>query len=224
MSLFLLLSFPLMFIFVTLLPWDVEAAPRPFFLVSTFLKGMLCFFPAYIALIIVRGIIGVSFTGFLLYLSLLLREHLTPILLAVGAFLLLQRKLSFPHTREGIFLTIFSFLMGFFSLLAIADFIALFGRLGASTLFLEPLRRLGAVFVLSILAIRYHRWEGRDGAIFISACAGIALALAFIDWVYFVSFRGIAAILSSLVFCGSAFLFIRQFPRTLIASQKRERL
>jgi hypothetical protein len=215
MSLFLLFSVPLFCIFILFLAWGRDLVPRDYFLISTFFKGLLCFFPAYIILAIVKTVVGSAYTGFALYLTLLVRIHLTPIILAAGAFLLVQRKLVFPATSEGIFLTAFSFLSGFYTLFGIADVMALYGSQDFLSLFLTPLQRLAVLVLVSIIARRFYRWEGRDCASFLGACAAIAMLLALIDWVYSISLRGIAAVLTTGAFLGVAVLFVLEFPRAL---------
>ena len=176
MVLFLLASLPLLFSLVVLLPWDPRRAPRPVALVIVFLKGVLMFFPGYLVVLLLRRIFGFSFDGFLLYLSLLLRDHLVPMLVALGAFLLLQRKLDFPASDEGIFLTVFSFLAGFFSMMNIADALRTWGAGQAHTFFLLPFIRIGAALLLALVAQRYYRWEGQDA---IALCT-IGAVLAFL--------------------------------------------
>ena len=159
MALFLIASLPLLFSLVALLPWDKRQAPRRVMLTVTFFKGVLLFFPGFLAVLIVRRIFGFSFDGFLLYLSLWQRDFLVPTLAAIGAFLLLQRKLAFPATDEGIFLVAFAFIAGFFSMMNIADAVRTWGRGEADSWFLLPFFRIGATLLVSLAAQRFYRWQ-----------------------------------------------------------------
>jgi hypothetical protein len=139
MTLFLLSAMPLFFAFTILLPWDELKAPRRPFLVFQFLRGTLLFFPAWLILLLLRRITDIASSGFPLFMSLLARDHLSSILLAVGGLLLVMRAVQYPSSDEGVFLTAVSFLSGFFAMMSVADLIAGYGRWDAHALFLLPL-------------------------------------------------------------------------------------
>lgn len=213
MFLFLIASLPLLFCLVALLPWSARQTPRTLTLVSTFLKGVLLFFPGYLALLIVRRIFGFSYDGFLLFLSLLQRDHLFPLLAAVGGFLLLQRSLSIPGTDESIFLTVFACVSGFLSVMNIADGLRTWGNWDGYVLFLLPGLRAAAALAVALAAQRFYRWEGRDGLLFCGAAGACALALAVISFLYSVSRVGWSILLCVLfVLTGVAAVAMR-FPR-----------
>jgi hypothetical protein len=175
MTLFLLTAMPLFFAFAVLLPWDGQKTPRRLLLVFQFLRGILLFFPAWLILLLLRRIAGFSYSGFPLFLSLLSRDHLPPILLAVGGFLLVMRAVEYHSSDEGVFLTTVSFLSGFFAMMSIADFIAGYGRWDAHELFLLPLSRVAAVLFLATVARRFERWEGRAGLAYFGVAAGVSV-------------------------------------------------
>ena len=215
MFLFLVASLPLLFCLVILLPWGTRQAPPPLTLVSTFLKGVLLFFPGYLALLIVRRIFGFSYDGILLYLSFLQRDHLFPLLTAVGGFLLLRKSLSFPATDEGVFLTVFACVTGFLSLVNIADALGTWGSWDGYVLFLLPGLRIAAALFIALSAQRFYSWEGRDGWLFCGAAAACALALAVCSFLYTVSRVGWSVVLCVvLAFAGAAALAAR-FPRAV---------
>ncbi len=215
MFLFLVASLPLLFSLVALLPWDPRQTPRTLTLVSTFLKGVLLFFPGYLAILIVRRIFGFSYDGLLLYLSLLLRDHLAPILAAVGAFLLVQKSLSIPRSDEGIFLTVFSFLAGFFSMMNVADALRTWGNWDAYVLLILPFLRIGTVLVVSLAAGRFARWEGRDGALFCAAASACAVALALASFLARVNRPVWSILLTAIVSVGGVAVAAMRFPRAL---------
>ena len=173
MFLFLVASLPLLFCCVLLLPWNARQVPRTLTLVSTFLKGVLLFFPGYLALLIVRRIFGFSWDGFLLFLSLFQQDHFFPLLAAIGGFLLIQKALAIPATDEAIFLTVFACMSGFLSMLNIADWLRTWGNWDGYSLFILPGLRAAAALAVALAAQRYYRWEGRDGVLFCGADRGV---------------------------------------------------
>jgi hypothetical protein len=215
MVLFLLASLPLLFSLVILMPWDRRQAPKTIALSITFLKGVLVFFPAYMAVLLVRRIFGFSYDGFLLFLSLLLRDQLAPILAGLGGFLLLQRKLSFPATDEGIFLTVFSFLAGFFSMMNIADVIRTWGVGETDVLFLLPFLRIGALLLLSLAAQRFFRWEGRDAVGWIAAGAVLSCLLTMGSFFFYSGRLVLAILLTAAPPLFGIVMFALRFPRTV---------
>ena len=135
--------------------------------------------PAYLVILIMRGIFGFSYEGALLYMSLLLHDHLVPLLAGLGGFLLLQRKLNISRDDETIFLTVFSFLSGFFAILNLTDAFFASGSWDPYALFLLPSLRLATILFVSLLAQRFFRWEGTDGVLFCGAAAGLAILINF---------------------------------------------
>jgi hypothetical protein len=213
MILYLIASMPLLFSLVTLLPWKGRQSPRPLALVSTFLKGVLLFFPGYLALLILRGIFGFSYDGFLLFLSLLQRDHLFPLLAAVGGFLLIQKALPIPPGEESVFLVVFANICGFLSMLNVADALRAIGTWDAYVLFILPSLRLGAALVIALAAQRFYRWEGRDGAMFCAAVGVCAVGLTVSSYLSRISLMGWGGALCAAVVLVSAAVFGGRFPR-----------
>jgi hypothetical protein len=215
MQLFLVASLPLLFSLVIMLPWGRSGVPSRLTLVITLLKGILLFFPGYLVVALLRRIVGFSYDGFLLYLSLFLGDHAVPLLAGLGAFLLLQRTLAFSGTDEGIFLTVFSFLCGFMAMIDLTDLVRAWNTWTSYDLFLLPVLRLSGVVLVSLAAPRWFRWEGRDALKFAAVVAGLAGLLAvvsFLDrrslpwWAGAVAFAAVAAVIS---------FFALRFPRAL---------
>ncbi len=215
MNLFQLTAVPLLCLFVGILRWNARLVPSRLALLSLFLKGVLLFIPAYIVLLILNRIVGLSYTGFGLYVCLLVRDHLAPLLLGTGGLLLVSRRLPSPATEEGIFLSVFTFLCGFYTLFGPADFVARFGHWGMESLFLLPLLRLSAILAVSFVARRFYRWEGRSAVALLSVSAAIVLPLAFASWTYGVNFRWIGTIMSVVAFLSMGTLFAARFPAEL---------
>ncbi len=221
MSLFLITGMPIVFAFIIAARWASTREPRTEVLLSIFVKGLLCFLPGCILLAIFRGIVGYSLTGFTLYLSLFFRDHFFPLTLAAGAFALFQGKLEYPASDEGIVLAVFAFLSGFYALFGTMDFFALYGYWGVEDLFLLPLLRIAAVLALSMIAPRFYRFQGSYAAAFMGCAAALCLPAAFISWIYAVNFKIFATILAGAAFCGSAAIFIIQFPGIFRESRSR---
>jgi hypothetical protein len=215
MFLFLIASLPLLFFLVALLPWGARLAPRTLTLVSTFFKGVLLFFPGYLVLLILRRIFGFSYDGVLLYLSLLQRDHLFPLLAAVGGFLLVQRTMSISGTDESVFLSSFACVAGFLSMMNIADGVRDWGNWDTYGLFLLPGTRVAAALLVALAAKRFYRWEGRDGLLFCGAACVLALGFTACGYLSLVSRVGWAVLLcAALVVTGVSVLAMR-FPRAV---------
>ena len=215
MFLFLAASLPLLFSLVIMLPWSTRQTPRTLTLVSTFLKGVLLFFPGYLALLIVRRICGFSYDGVLFFLSLLQRDHLFPVLGAVGGFLLIQKSLAIPATDESVFLTVFACVSGFLSMMNIADGLRTWGDWDLYVLFLLPGLRAAAALAVALAAQRFYRWEGRDGVLFCGAAAACSLGLALICFLFSVSRVGWSILLGVLVLLAAAAALAMRFPRAV---------
>ena len=215
MALYLIAAVPLIFTVVAFLPWNESRAPRTLTLMATFLKGALVFLPAYLVILVVRGIFGFSYEGLLLYLSLLEHDHLVPMLAGLGGFLLLQRKLNIARDEETIFLTAFSYLSGFFTMLNLTDAFVASGSWDAYALFLLPSLRLAAVLLVSLLAQRYFRWEGREGALFCGAAAGVALLLSLSSFLYRINRAGLSVLFAVVPLLAAVSFFAMRFPRVL---------
>ena len=215
MFLFLAASLPLLFCCVILLPWGARQTPRTLTLVSTFLKGILLFFPLYLALLIVRRIFGFSYGGVLLLLSLLQHDHLFPLLAAVVGFLLVQRSLKFPATDEGIFLTVFACVCGFLWMMNIADGLRTWGSWDGYVLLILPGLRIAAAVMIALTAQRFYRWEGRDGLMFCAAAGACALALAVISFLYASNLVAVSILLCVLSAAAGVAMVAMRFPRAV---------
>jgi hypothetical protein len=213
MSLFLLASLPLLFSLVALLPWDRRRVPRTLTTVSTYLKGLLIFFPGYLVVLILRRIFGFSWDGILLYLSFLLRDHFAPALAAVVGFLLLQRTLTLSGKEEDTFLAVFSYMAGFMTLMNVADALRTWGNGDAYSLFLLPVLRLALVLGVALAAGRFYRWEGRDAAFFSAAAAGCAAVLACASFLYGTSRLTWAVLFSAGFLLAACVAAAFRFPR-----------
>ncbi|HEY9593580.1 MAG TPA: hypothetical protein VHE79_03825 [Spirochaetia bacterium] len=215
MVLFLLASLPLFFVMVVLLPWDGKHVPKTLGSVSTFLKGLILFFPGYLVILILRKIFGFSYDGFLYYLSLLLSDHLAPLVVALAGFLLLQRSLRITGTDESIFLAVFSFLCGFLSLVNLTDILRAWGSWGAYDLFLLPLMRIAAVLLLSLAAQRFFRWEGREAGQYLAVGAGLSVLLALASFLFGIARLAGSIVIVVLAVLGGVLVFALRFPRAV---------
>ena len=215
MVLYLISSVPLLFAFVVFLPWNEGRAPRTLTLMATFLKGVLVFLPAYLVILLLRAIFGFSYDGLLLYLSLLLHDHLVPVLAGLGGFLLLQRKLGISGDDETVFLVVFSFLAGFFGMLNLTDAFSASGSWDPYALFLLPSLRLAALLLVSLLAQRFFRWEGSDGAFFCAAATGLSILLSFSSFFCRINRAGVSTLLAIVSLLAGICFFAMRFPRVL---------
>ncbi len=215
MILFLIASLPLLFSLVVLLPWDRRRGPHTLTTVSTYLKGLLIFFPGYIVILIFRRIFGFSYDGFLLYFSYLLRDHFVPALTAVAGFLLLQKTLTLSGKEEDVFLAVFAYMAGFMTVLNIADALRTWASADTYTLFLLPLLRVALVLAVALAAGRFYRWEGRDGAFFCVAVAAFALVLDCASFLYGASRVTLAILLTVGLFLAPCVVVAFRFPRVM---------
>ena len=215
MILFLLLAIPLFYFFISLLPWGADPVTRTISLISTFLKGALVFFPGFLVMLITRRIFGFAYEGFPLYLSLFLRDHLVPLLAATAGFLLIQKRLDFPATEEGIFLIAFSFFSGFLALLNLTDMVGRWGRWDAYGLFLLPVARIAAIVLVSLSAPRFYRWQSTDGLAFCGIVALLAALFCLGSFLFRISRPGWSAAFVAVSFLVALLFFAFRFPRVL---------
>ncbi len=214
MQLFLVASLPLFYCLVIQLPWG-RGTPPLVARVTTFLKGALVFFPGYLVILILRGVAGFSYNGVLLFLSLLMRDHLAPLLAAVAGFLLLQRTLRFSGTDEGIFLTVFCYLSGFLAMVNLTDLVRTWATWTWYDLFVLPLLRLGATILVSVSAPRFFRWEGRSAVLYGASVAGLAVVFTIASFLYRRSLPLWALAAAVAVVGTGIWTFAMSFPRTL---------
>jgi len=217
MALFLLLVFPLFFLLLIWLPWGLRSASETAFLVGTFFKGALMFFPGFIAILIFRRIFGFSYSGFVLFLSLLQRDQLVPLLAAIGSLLVLKSKLEISSVEEENFLGVFAFLAGFMAMMDIADMVRTWGNWDASVLFFLPLQRVSAVLVISLGARRFFPWEGRDAVWLLAVGAGLALGFSVPSFLFLISRGWWSFLLTVLPLLAAMLWFAMKFPRVVRA-------
>jgi len=217
MALFLLVSLPLVFLLLLWLPWGPRRTPETAFLVGTFFKGLLMFFPGYLVILILRRIFGFSYAGFLLYLSLLQRDHLFPLLAGIGSLLVLKSKLQISGVEEENFLGVFAFLAGFLAMGNVADMIRAWGNWSAYLLFLLPIHRLSAAVLISLAARKFFPWEGRDAVLLLGAGAALAVGFAVPAFLFLVNREGWAVLLTALPLFAAILSFATRFPRTVRA-------
>ena len=215
MSLFLLAAVPLGALFVVLLPWGEKLVPRRPYLATVFLRGMLWALPAWAAVLVFRRLVGDPLTGFPLYLSLLVGEQALPIGLGLAAFLLAQRRLSFPATEEGILLVALCFIAGFLSVLNLADFLRSWRAWDAHALFLLPLQRLSAALAIAMAAHRFYRWEGSLGWLFAGFTVAALPVLALFSFLSKVNLIAVSWGLGVALFSAAAVVFALRFMRIL---------
>lgn len=219
MVLFLLVSMPLLALFLAFLPWNRDRVPRTLFQGLQFMRGALMFFPAWVVLVLLRRVAGFSYSGFPLFLSLLVHAHLAPVLLGLGAFILVSRRRDYPATDEGVFLTAASFLAGFFWMQGIADFVAEFGRWGAHALFMLPIVRIGLVLALAMLARRWERWEGREGLLYCLAGAGAALVTSMASFLLFMGLALVGWLACAALGLAAIIAAAGRFPHVLLEAR-----
>ena len=215
MAIFLLAALPLGALFVVLLPWNVEAVPRRPYLATVFLRGMLWALPAWAAVLLFRRLVGDPLTGFPRYLTLLVSAELLPIGLALVAFLLVQRRLVFPATEEGILLTALCFLAGFLSVLDLGEFLRSWRAWDAHALFLVPLERFAVALALAMAAHRFYRWEGSLGLLFVGLTAAATPVLASFAFLYHVNLVALAWGFVGALFVAIAVVFATRYARVL---------
>jgi hypothetical protein len=214
-SLFLLGALPLGALFVALLPWEGKLVPRRPYLATIFLRGMLWALPAWAAVLAFRRLVGDPLTGFPLYLSLLVAEQVLPIGLGLTAFLLAQRRLTFPATEEGILLVVLCFFAGFLSVLNLAEFLRSWRSWDAHALFLLPLQRFSVALALAMAAYRFYRWEGSLGLLFAGFTAAALPVLAVFSFLFEVNLVAVAWSLGCALFAAALIVFAMRYARVL---------
>jgi len=217
MTLFLLTSLPLFFLILIWLPWGPGKTPETTVLVGTFFKGLLMFFPGFLVILIVRRIFGFSYAGFLLFLSLLQRDQLVPMLAAIASLFILKSNLQISGLEEENFLGVFAFLGGFMAMANVADILRAWGNWNSYLLFLIPIQRLSAVLFVSLIAHKFFPWEGRDAVFLLVVASALALGFSVPAFFSFVNREGLAVLLTVLPLLGAFLWFTMRFPRVVRA-------
>jgi hypothetical protein len=116
-----------------------------------FLAGVVAALPSLVLLLLLRDTIGISYRSGRLYFAVAFVEHLLPLVVAAGCYLLIHLAPLFGRSRDSLSssLELAVFLSGYFSILCVADYVGGRGELTAHALFLLPLARFTQIVVLS---------------------------------------------------------------------------
>ncbi len=215
MTVFLLLAVPLLGLVVVLLPWPADRVPRRPWLAMVSLRGVLFAAPAWIILAILRSIAGEPLTGVGLWVAGFFLDHLGPVVLGIGAFILAQRRLAFEGSDEGTFLVTLAFLAGFFGVLDVADFLRGWQAWDAHSLFLLPLVRMAVVLGASLASPRFYRWQGSLGVLYLGLCAAATLPLSLVSFVFAVNYVAAAWAVSGVLVAAALLAFVFRYPHAL---------
>jgi hypothetical protein len=155
MSLFLVLSMPLAALVVAAAAssgYVADQGATPGDRVWQFLAGLVSALPSLALLLLVRSALFGSYRPVRLYLSVYFGEELLPVAFAVICYCVVHLAPVFGRDREGLSSVseIAVFLTGYFSILAIADFVSERPELTGHMLFLVPLLRLSSVAVCAV--------------------------------------------------------------------------
>ena len=212
MIFYLLLAVPGLLIFMTMNYARYVYLNR---ILLSYGKGILAFFPSYLILFLIKGIIDVSYDSGTLYLEICFENFLFPLILAGLFFYLLDRKiLEEPVAVQA--LGIISFLCGFYTLIAVTDILFLRSVYDAYILFYLPTLRIGIILGMSLYAIGGLSAFGYKK--FFYAALGITQIFLYslVPFLWEINFHAISFLLS-LIFTAATFMGVFFLSRRFIS-------
>ena len=217
MILFLAFSVPLLWLFLVYSRWERELAPNRLAWFQVSLRGILAGILGLILLTQLRRLFGFAWRPrVLLFGSVLLADHLTPVLLSVGAAILVLQGITRNQRGGALFLAVSSFLCGWFTVPGVVEAVTFWGRGDPYALILMPLLRVAEILALAPLLARFHPWEGSDGFLALLAAAAVALIGALPSFLYDLAYRGLAVILAACALLAVLAVFILSFRRVFL--------
>jgi hypothetical protein len=100
-------------------------------------------------------------------------------------------------------------------MLNLTDAFSASGSWDAYALFLLPSLRLATALLVSLLAQRFFRWEGADGALFCGAGAGLSILLSFSSFFFRINRAGLSILFAVVPLLMAVTVFAMRFPRAL---------
>lgn len=217
MILFLAFSIPLFWLFTAFSHWEREISPDRLAWFRIFLRGATAGIAGFLVLSAFRAVAGFAWRpAVLLYVSVLVVDHLAPMLLPVAGTILLMRRITAGRRGGALFLAVFSFLCGWFSTSGLIEAVSSWGRGDPYALVLMPLLRVAEILAASLILERFHPWDGRDALLAAAAAAAIALAAAVPSFLYDMARRGFASILAGASVVAALLVLIGNFPRVFL--------
>jgi len=205
MVLFLITAVPLFVSFCLALFFPEEKVDRG--IIVSYLKGLLWFFPALVAFLLLRGMLSVEYSASGLYLYYLLHDYLFPVIPAILGYLLFFRVLDSKKSRPDLDESTM-FFAGYFSLFGLLELILRFRWFDVQILFLRPVIFIIMVLYLSGMVFLAFSNEGWLRSILIFGAVASSAALACIPLLFRLSFRWISIALCIALF-GAALFFFR---------------
>jgi len=150
MVLFLLGSVPLFYGFLMSLILPPRRYGRELWF--WFFRGILTFIPAYLLFLLLRKIVPLVFTPLGIYGYYFYHDAFLFGLLSVAGYVLIA--VYFPRSGDRSVGEVLSYLSGFFTCVAAADFVRHYGEFDLYLMFLLPVLRLSTILVFAILLPR----------------------------------------------------------------------
>jgi hypothetical protein len=204
MSLFLLFSIPLFFLIASLYCLKSEKRFKIDFI--TLFKGALWFIPSLVVLSFVQNIFKVSYRPVEHYLYYFYRDHFLYTLFAVVGYLVFF-EVNVTLRKRHSFLTILTFLCGFFIMISVNQFFTYIGDFDLYNLILMPIARIATIIALSLIIERFTD-EVSGMKIFYGFTMILApIACGFISFTYMVNMDILALIVAIGLLAGSCGLY-----------------
>ncbi|MBN1413379.1 MAG: hypothetical protein JW969_21230 [Spirochaetales bacterium] len=207
MELFLILVVPLFYLVVNqIYNYPSNKLVIPYI---SFLKGMIWFFPALVAVYFFQGFLTPSYKSFFLFLDVFFRDHFFYFLLCTAGYFVF---FGLPHiyASKEKFPNLLAFFSGFFSLVSLQYFFAGFGEFNFYTLFILPVTRCFSLLLTVFLLDRLLEAFGRERIIY-GVCIFLVIVLcALLTYLFMINMGLISFLLSLVLLAGSiaAFLFL----------------
>lgn len=203
MVIFLLVSVPLSYGFLMSLILPPRRYSRELWF--WFFRGILTFIPAYILFLLMRKIVGLGFTPFGIFAYYFYHDAFLLPAFGVAGYLLLSTY--FPHFGGRHLAEALSFLSGYFTFVAAADFVRHFGGFDPYLLFLLPIMRLSTILVFAVLLPRALDQLSSVPYLLIGAGILYLAVTAAVPLLSVLHFAWLAIALTAVIAAGSSYFF-----------------
>jgi len=164
---------------------------------------MLYCVPCFVAVLLLRRYISLSYRFFPLFFYYFCIDHLLPLVLLVTAY--------FTFYSESNFVELLLFSGGFFSVLGIVEVLFGYGHYEPYLLFILPTVRMGILLFLPIFFLRFREWYGVVRALFLTLLIFVPFLTAAISYLHLRFYVLWAGLLAGLFFLGSLlYLFLER--------------
>ncbi len=209
MTLFCILGMPLFTVFFLVFAYTNAFDPKMVFREAG--KGLVCFFPAVVAYLVVDALFPTAYEGPMLYLTRTVLDLLAPMILSAASYFVIYRK-EIIVPGEYQVLRFLSFGTGFFAAFAFFRMVNFQGWYEGYQYLLLPLLWMSVLLAAGYALAVFFSQGGLPRFVFLLAALALPFVLGFIPYLYIASRYFFAWTLSIAAFGGFFFLFRKALP------------